>query len=97
MRMAKFMIGVGILVSVCVLSFNYVRGHQSTAVKEELAEWKAEAEGISEKANTLQTAYSNLDGRLRQACLLLKNAEIENDVCPKSDEVAEKEGEQSDG
>lgn len=90
MRMVRFMIGVGILVSVCVLSFNYVRGHQFTAVKEELAEWKVEAEESSKEANTCDRGF-------RQTCLLLKTAEIENDVCPKSDEVAEKEGEQSDG
>lgn len=97
MRMAKFVIGLGIFVSVCVLAFNYVRGHQSTAIKEELAEWKVEVQSISKEASVLKTAHSNLNGRLRQACILLRTAEIENNVCPKSDEVVEKEGEQSDG
>ncbi len=106
MRMAKFLIGLAAFFGVCVLSFNYIQGHGYTLLEQERDEWKSEAERISGKLGSLKTDKIHVEGKLRQACSLLKAAEVWNVVCEEPEnseepvrvmEAVTKTGENSDG
>ncbi len=91
--MVKFVVVVTVLVGVCMLSFNYVKWHESTIVKQERDEWKGETERISGKLGSLIREKSTLEGRLRQACSLLQAAEISSTICLEPEDEGEGEGE----
>lgn len=106
MRMVKFLGGLAVFIAVCVLSFNYVEGHSSTAKKEMIDNQRSELNRISEKLGgvvdslgKVKTDKLNVEERLKQACGLLTAAEIENEVCekPQSEDEKIEEGKDSDG
>lgn len=88
MGMVKFLVGLAAFLGVCMLSFNYVQGHRYTLLEQERNEWKSEAGRISGEFGSLKTDKINVEGKLKQACSLLKAAEVENSVCgePESSE-----------
>lgn len=87
MRTFSILLGLTGFVTLCVLSFNYVEGHESTRLKKELEEYKLEIERISGEANILNQNKINMEGRLKQACGLLAAAEIANDLCEEEEET----------
>lgn len=89
MRTVSILLGLTGFVALCVLSFSYVEGHESTKVKKELEEHKLEIERISGDAKVLNQDKIDAEGRLKQACGLLAAAEIVNDLCEGEEELDE--------
>lgn len=87
MKAISILLGMTGFVTLCVLSFNYVEGHESTKLKKELEEYKLEIERISGDAKVLNQNKINVEGRLKQACSLLAAAEIANDLCEEEEET----------
>lgn len=97
MRMIKFLGCMGALVAVCVWSYDYTKGHESTLQKQKIAEYKSELHEVSGQHNDLIDEHNHLEWKLRQACDLLTVAKIKNDVCEEPEpEESEKETENSD-
>lgn len=94
--MVKFVVGFAVFAGICMVSFNYVREHESTAVRAELKEWKAESKQAYSKRDSLLADVVDANYKLRQTCNLLKVAEIENDFCSILEGESE-EGGPSDG
>ncbi len=76
MRMISALLGLTGFFAICVLSFNYVEGHESTKVKKELEESKQEIERIVGDAKVLNQSKIDVEGRLKQACSLLAALDI---------------------
>jgi len=96
--MAKFLIGLVIVVGVCVWSFNYTEGHESTLRKQKNKECMAELDRISFSLDILANEYNSLQSqyrwKLEKACDLLNAAKIETDICEEPEEKAEEKVEE---
>lgn len=102
MKVLVFLFGFAGFVVICALSFNYVEGHDSTRVKQERDKWKLKSErvfersaSLLEKLDSLKADVSHLEDTLKEACSLLKAADILNEhLCGEPDEKAD---EKADG
>lgn len=86
MRMIKFLAGLAAILGVCIVSFNYVEGHESTARDAQIKQLEQQYAVQTEKFDSLNHEKIDIEGKLKQACGLLKAAEVENDLCEPSEE-----------
>ena len=77
----RFLVIVVVLVGACMFSFNYVKGHESTAQKEQIADLEQHIELLSSLKQKVIRAKDDVEGRLKQACGLLAAADVDNDLC----------------
>lgn len=80
MKTLSVLLGVAGFIAVCAWCFNYVEGHKSTAQKEKIVAYSGAIADLSNENEMLQ-------GKLRQACTLLEEAEVENVLCEEQPEA----------
>ena len=85
MGMIKFLLGFAGIVGICVWSFNYVEGHNSTELKNMISQYSEELERISEKCQTVKRQNVDMEIIRRRLCALLEEAEIGSDLCVELD------------
>lgn len=88
MKMIKSLAVLAAFVGICILSFNYVEGHDSTGRKKTIKQQAVKIENLTQQYMGIDGTKRQLEGqiyqltkKLQQTCALLKAAEIVNSVC----------------
>lgn len=99
MKTINILLGMAGFVALCVLSFNYVEGHESTRLKNAQAMLTKTIERITHEANILNQDKIDVEGRLRRACSLLDAAGVVGvgDFCDEELEEGEKPDDMDSG